>query len=152
MTDSSIERAGINWAEIDSIPDAYSALQAQGIEILTPDELVGIIGDGFVLIEDKDKLLGRPMLILEWANYQGDHGPFVTVRAMTNDGERIIFNDGSTGIRSQLDKIAKHRGVTPDWKERVSGGIAINGLRVSEYDYTDPNTGKVSKARTYYLA
>lgn len=110
-----------------------------------------VLGDGFALLnsEDKGLLVGRPMLLMEWGFYDGDYGSkFVGIRAVVQnrDGSmgKYIFNDGSTGILEQLAKYTLKTGRT--------GGLSVkNGLRVSEYDYTDEETGKTRKAQTYYL-
>ena len=94
---------------------------------------------------DKRDLLGVPFIIADFRFLTGDYGEdCVAVRAMTQDNVRIVFTDGSTGIRTQL----KHY---QQVKHRNGGIVCPNGLRVSEYEYTDPE-GKTKPAKTYYVA
>src|SRR5258705_6186656 len=62
------------------------------------------LGDGFEIIpkDDKIQFVKVPMILLSWGFGQGDHGEFVSIRAVTKDGRRVVINDGSTGIYAQL--------------------------------------------------
>jgi hypothetical protein len=92
---------------------------------------------------EKNTLVGKPFAIHEFTIRGGDYGEFVTVFAVTEDGQRIVFSDGSTGIAAQLLKLAK--------EENVMGGISVlKGLRVSNYTYKDEK-GVDKPAATYYL-
>ena len=120
------------------------------------------IGDGFALLsnEDKAKLIGVPLLLMEWRENMGDFGPFMSIRlvARNRDGSmaKYILNDGSTGIAEGLRQFTQRTGKT--------GGLALrNGLRVSEYTFCDvcqsaacsvPDLHAKNnhrKARTFYL-
>lgn len=96
------------------------------------------------VVQDKDLLIGVPMLIVETRfTISKQYGtPFVSVTAMLKTGEVIIFNDGSTGICKQLDGIE----VSPEKPLHVPGG-----LRRSDYDVEGPNKTMI-KASTYYLS
>lgn len=97
------------------------------------------------LVKDKDLLIGIPFLIVD-TNFtiSKQYGtPFVTVTAMLQTNEVVIFNDGSTGICKQLDGLD----ISPDNPLWVP-----NGLRVSrDYDTTDA-AGNNIKGTTYYLS
>jgi hypothetical protein len=105
------------------------------------------LGDGFSLVEDKSTLVGKPMILMEWAFRDGDFGTFVSVRAMVKEPNgaprKVIFNDGSTGIAEDLaDWSIKNNG-------RMGGMVVHKGLRVSEY--VKEIDGKRTPAKTYYL-
>lgn len=108
-------------------------------------------GSGFEVLDDKDKLLKTPFVILEFTFSQGEMGEFVSAPLVTEDGRKYILNDGSTGICKQLRDVRDRRlanGIFP-----AQQGVAVRkGLRVSSYKYTDPTTGKETPAKTYYLA
>jgi hypothetical protein len=104
------------------------------------------IGDGFAMIDDKGQLVGREMVLINWKFNESSYGdePFVFVRAMTRDGQRIMFVDGSTGIRDDLLEFSSRTG--------QFGSMHLHrGLRRSDYDYTDAESGKTTKATTFYL-
>lgn len=122
------------------------------------------LGDGFALLkeEDKRRLVGIPLLFLEWNFYPGDYGSmFVAIRmvARNKDGgvSKYIVNDGSTGIADQLAAYTKRTG--------KSGGLMVRqGFRVSEYTYCElcgavkcmsetvhRDSGAHKKAETYYV-
>lgn len=105
-------------------------------------------GLGFDLVEDKNDLIGKHFVILEYKFNAGKYAEdFVSMMIITKDGRKLILNDGSTGIREQMkmiDKTAQAEGAM----------VAINvrkGLRVSNYTYVD-DKGKETPASTFYLA
>lgn len=121
------------------------------------------LGDGFRVAseDDKRRLIGVPLLLLEWRWVDGDFGDYVSVAAIAqgDNGTKWIINDGSTGIREQVREI--------ETKYGVNGGVMVrNGLRVSDYN-TDLETGeplskkewieankankKTGKGHTFYL-
>lgn len=107
------------------------------------------IGSGFVLLSDKNKLVGEPFVILslnfiegDYRNDLGEKTYYVAARVVTKHGDRFVLIDGSAGIYIQLD----------DWHVRSgrSGGMVVSGgLRKSEYE-TEIN-GQMQPATTYYL-
>ena len=125
------------------------------------------LGEGFTVISsaDKKKLVGLPFFILGWRrNANGRNGEFVSVKILTRTDERVIFNDGSTGINKQLSDMEKDDAMEFSTNERgefvpAKPIICRKGLRVSEYDVedesgnkiTDPATGKVMTGRTFYI-
>ena len=147
---------------VQTVDDALELLRAQfgdQATVTIDDEL----GTGFALADDKmkDSLVGVPMLLLYWAFNQGDYRDadgnaqdFVTVALVTEDGRKIIVNDGSTGICAQLWELTDRSG-------RQNGLIVKRGLRKSEYriGVIDGRKGPVPKsfegptepASTFYL-
>ncbi len=103
------------------------------------------LGDGWELMptEGKAKLVGIPMVVLKWEQNSGRQGIFTTVHIITSDDRHLIINDGSTGIHKQLEDLTRkgeHRAL-----------VLPKGLRRSDYEYTDKETGKTSPASTFYL-
>lgn len=125
---------------INSFDDALNLTVAKfGTEIPQASEE---IGDGFTLLdkEEKDILIRRDMILLDWSFSKGDFGSdFVTIRCVTRDGGRYIVNDGGTGICEQLREYSERTG-------RYSALRVERGLRKSEYsnEYSE-------NAVTYYL-
>lgn len=110
-------------------------------------------GTGFKVV-DKDTLIGVEMILLEWRFSVGDYGKFASVAAITKHGEKVIFNDGSTGIREQLEMVTAQRNdkghPTPQAALYVE-----NGLTRSDYKAMLPDkSGELvpTPASTYYLA
>lgn len=99
------------------------------------------------LIKDKDKLLDVPFIIAGAQFYEGSKGPrgFVSVRAFKEDGTKIVFVDGGTGIRDQIESFITKNGPTA-----LIGKMCRNGLRKSDYFYVDGDP--TTAATTYYLA
>lgn len=143
------------YSNIDSMDAAIALLESKGITVV---EAADEIGDGFALIEDKNTLIGIPLLILSWNINAGDYSStFVSVRAIARFGRsedtKVVFNDGGTGIREQLDAYASK------YPDRPMGGIFVgHGLRKSEYGLDKDNMPvklgseeAVGKAATFYL-
>ncbi|ARK07692.1 hypothetical protein Toil_gp09 [Rhodococcus phage Toil] len=132
-------------AQIQSFDDAFALAQDRFVTIISSEEL----GDGFTLT-DKSELIGTEMLILAWRLQDKEDQtkkfgqPWVIVRAVTRDNRKVVFTDGSTGVRDQLIGIQS-------LSDRTGGIHALNGLRVSTYDYTD-NQGVTKEANTFYIA
>lgn len=104
--------------------------------ITTVDELE--LGNGFKLLgDDKDRLIGMPFVVLTYGFNEGDFGEFASVLLVTDRGDRIILNDGSTGVYEQLLDIMK----TTD---KMGGIFFPRGLRKSTYD-TCAECGKPRK-------
>lgn len=93
---------------------------------------------GYMIINDKRKLVGKGLMVLEYTFAPGDYGrESVYVRAVTDADTPIVFRDSSTGILKQLQN-AKPQ--APFYVPR--------GLRVSEYENQN-NPGQ--RAQTFYL-
>lgn len=148
---------------IQSWDDAIALAQAEYGTILNIHETE--LGDGFRVAseDDKRRLIGVPLFLLEWHWNDGDFGQFVSVAAIAQgengQATKWILNDGSTGIREQLADF--------ETKYNRNGGLNVrNGLRVSDYN-TDLETGeplskkdlidyvkagkKTGKGHTFYL-
>ena len=132
------------YRDIESWEDALSLLtQAYG----SVDVAEEIIGDGFAVLKDKRSVVGAPMLFINWKFVDGDQGEFAVIRAVANTVKgfrKLILTDGSTGIYDQLRKYSDRFG--------KFGGLAVrNGLRASDYEVQDEETGKMKSATTFYL-
>jgi hypothetical protein len=108
------------------------------------------IGSGFVQIDNKDRLVDTAFVILSFSINDGDFRDtegflqkFVSVRVVTRSNDKYWFTDGSTGIARQLRDYVEMGG-------RKAGLLVKNGLRKSEYTFTDSN-GNEQPATTYYL-
>jgi hypothetical protein len=129
-------------AGITSFDDAL----ALATETLGADNIVRAdeeIGDGFILLEKKDSLIGVPLMFLGWDFHMGDFGEFVSAKVVTKDGRKIILNDGSSGLYKQLAEYSAK-------KKRMGGLLVPNGLRKSDYEYEDEK-GEKRPATTYYI-
>lgn len=103
------------------------------------------LGTGFNLLKDKDRLVGKPFVVISFGFNEGDFdGYFTSLAVVTKDEKKYIVNDGSTGIRDQLMELARET-------RRFGGWLVPHGLRKSEYNYEDKETGKITPATTYYL-
>lgn len=141
-----------NLRGIDSLEDALALLDSQGIDI---HDAADEIGTGFTVLDDKNKLIGVPFLILAFDFHDSDKkredgqlAKFVSMTIVTKApilvGEELfrkfIVNDGGTGIYAQLDEWAV--------KANKRGGLLVRrGLRASNYDH--PAYGE---STTHYLA
>lgn len=152
-----VAKLATDWSEIDSVEAALAVIADSGI---TVENISDEVSDGFDLIDDKDVLCGLAMLVIGWRTNSGDFGEFVSVRAICKDGpwqgKRIIFNDGSTGIKTQLHNIESKRTAKGNPTNSLNEWIlapmhADKGLRRSDYTYTD-DKGESRPAKTYYFA
>lgn len=125
---------------IRSFDDALAAARAVDGDIL--DVADSELSTGFAVLDTngKARLVGVPFIVLDWRFANGEKGEFVSLSIVTKHNEKLIVNDGSTGIRDQMKRLGQPRTL----------GVR-HGLRVSEYDYTDQATGEISRAKTYYL-
>lgn len=119
--------------------DILKQLYDEG-EILSATEL----GDGWAVLNNKEKsrLVGVPLLVLSWTFNEGDNGEFASLQVLTNN-ERMIVNDGSTGIYQQLKALSENG--------EMRAVYAKHGLRESKYTYQDPKTGEEKPASTFYI-
>lgn len=104
--------------------------------------------DGGGTIVEKEDLEGVPFAIMTADFHDGDHGTFVSLCCMLkHSGELVIVNDGSTGIKAQVEEYLKEGGkIDPEHPFIVPGGT-----RVSRYTYEDKD-GKEKPAETWYLS
>ena len=133
---------------VESIPavdsmNAQEYLKCLDSEGITVEQFDG--GSEWELVGNKDVLLDRDIVIARLRFNDSDSGQFVSVCAYTvPDGEKVVFNDGGTGIYKQLMNYVRKHG-------RTTAIRCPKGLRVSRYPYTDEN-GKERQGATYYLA
>lgn len=156
---------------IESFDDAARLAAQEFGDIVSAHESTAL-GDGFRVASEDDKmrLIGVPLLLLEWSLRESEYGEgvYVSIKAIQRDesGRAIkwILNDGSTGIARDLQNFTLKTG--------RSGGLGVRkGLRVSEYPTNaikgHPDNGKplskaehrefikaghpVGKGRTFYL-
>ena len=92
-------------AEIQSFNDLSALFDAEGVTVDSLEDY----GTGFEVVESKDQLIGKPFIILEWRFNDGDYGVFVSALLVTEDNRKMILNDGSSGIRAQLESVTKRR-------------------------------------------
>lgn len=132
-------------ANITDFDSAMSALIDSGSVV----EQITDYGNGFSVVEDKRRLCGVPFLILEWKFNDSDMSdlPFASATIVTQSGEKLILNDGGSGIRDQLMRVAAKRGPGA----ALTGLLVPKGLAESNYMYTD-ESGKERPATTFYLS
>lgn len=120
--------------------------------------------DGLTLV-DKLTLIDVPFRItgLSFRTASTNSARLVEVDAERADGTTFSFNDSSTGVKEQLvsylGKIGKDHVVELDDEylafTEAEKLVVPDGLRVSEYEVPEKvngrNTGKMRKARTFYL-
>jgi hypothetical protein len=102
------------------------------------------LGDGFRVAseDDKSKLIGVPLLFMEWSFNSGDYSDFVSARVISQGDGTIgkwVINDGGTGIYAELKGYTEKTG-------KFGGLFCRNGLRVSRYTI-DSETGQALNKR-----
>lgn len=86
------------------------------------------IGDGFTMLDDKDKLINVPFVALQWRFTPGDFGKqYVIMRVVTESGDKYVITDGGTGLAQQMASFTERT-------KRTGGLLVKRGLRKSEYD------------------
>lgn len=147
---------------IGSFSDAIALGESAGY---TPEDFAESYGSGFRILEtaEKARLVGVPFYVLEWAFNLGDMGEFVSMAVVTEADEKLIVNDGSTGICQQMEAVTLTRTSRGQSYDEATHGLLVRGgLRRSDYDTVDgkpltriereqgvkPN----GKGTTYYLA
>lgn len=104
-----------------------------------------VLGDGVELV-DKDALVGVSMFLYDWSFQVGDKGQYVVVHAAKENGEKIVFVDGGTGICRQLLELTETRQASGF---RGAGGLLCRrGLRRSDYEANDERPA----GTTFYIA
>jgi hypothetical protein len=163
--DVSENESAVNSADNAGGPDAIEQFNDADLRSLTSfDDAIALIertygdvldaaeeiGTGFVKLENKNRLLGVPFVILNFTpsvgDFVDDNGQpqyFVAVRLMTSTGEKLWFTDGGTGIYRQLEDLHV--------RSNRNGGIYVReGLRVSQYKWVD-DKGNEQPGETFYL-
>lgn len=143
-------------ASIASIEDAVRILDSYDAAI----EDFSDYGTGFEIIENKDVLVGKPILIVEWRFQPSKEfgGEFVSALVVTKSGEKFVVNDGSTGIAAQLRAVTNRR-ADKGHPTPTKGLTVQKGLRKSSYEARDANGEKILNkdgspliGTTYYLS
>lgn len=142
-----------SWAGIQSAEELQRLLVERYGNIATGSELLG----NEFHVSEKESLVGVPLTVLEFnfresEDYQTtlDDGSIVNseyaiVRCVRMDNlEMVVFADGGVGIYKQLKDFSQRTG-------QMGGIFCKDGLTQSDYKYTDPVTGEISKATTFYL-
>lgn len=129
--------------------EALAILLAHGI---TPFDAADILADEWAPVA-KDNLVNVPFIVLDTKVSWGDFGPFYTVRAMTKEGRKIRFSDGSTGIYEQLELLKSKYGM-----KTAAGLRCEKGLVKSVYTRRDEegqpllnDRGVEEKGSTFYF-
>jgi hypothetical protein len=145
-----VKRENFETADLRSIStfeDALSLFKEQGVSI---EDATDAIGDGFEMLEDKEFLVKRPFLFVQWTFTHGDFGDdYMIARVVADDGGKYVITDGSTGLYRQVREYEESTGKT-------RGLLVKRGLRKSEYfldgkgQPSAEDTGN-GKGSTYYL-
>jgi hypothetical protein len=158
------EAAAIELAELKAQDDAVIAAinkEAGGIDFMAMEswesvaaqfggEVIVFEGSQFKVTDKKD-LIEVPFMIVDVRAYEGKWGLAVAVCILLENGEKLVFNDGSTGVKQQVLQTVLS-------KKRKSGIMCPNGLRKSEYTYQRPKGFDDAdgfediEATTYYIA
>ncbi len=120
-------------ASITSMRDAAQLLDAAGVTAESIDDY----GTGFRVV-DAAELVGMEFLILAWRFNPGAYGKsFVSFEAVTVRGDKVIINDGGTGICDQLMEVTRKR--TERKHPHPQAGLHVpRGIATSSYWY-DPD-------------
>jgi len=138
---------------LQNITGFESAMALLAQDYSEPDSLDNY-GSGFAILptDEKARLVSVPMIALQWVFNTGENGEFVSAHVVTKHGERLIINDGSTGIYRQLKDVTDRRLARGVDAVRAHNNLFIpHGLKRSEYSTTDA-AGKAIRGVTFYLA
>lgn len=145
----------------DFVPDSITEIEA----FFEKDGgLITFEGSPYTVIHKDELTIGqdgtpKPFVIINVRFYTSkQYGrDAVAVMALTADGRKVCFNDGSTGVFHQIKYAVQSKG--------RKGGFRCKGLRKSTYEWQekdfdtnpviDPKTGKPVppiQASTYYIA
>jgi hypothetical protein len=139
---------------ISTYEDAVRLLQDNGINLR---DAATEIGDGFLILENKDELIDKQFVILHATfgvgdyqrNQDGTPAEFCIMRVVSAAG-KFIVTDGGTGINRQLREYIQETGT-------ATGLVCSRGLRKSTYDTdasgqpTKDPALMTGKGTTYYL-
>lgn len=136
---------------LDTVEQVEAFLAANDIEVESLDDY----GSGFAVLDNKDSLIGKKFVCIGWQFRMSKQfgNAFVVAFIMTEDGDRHILVDGSTGINKQLREITDDR--ISRGRPNAQQGLAVpRGLKRSDYTTEITVNGKTSEieATTYYLA
>lgn len=145
-------------AGIKEYADVEALFKAAGVNVVK----VSDYGTGFEILDTKDKgrLVGVPFVIIEGYVNQGEQGDFVSLAVITKTGEKLIINDGSSGICAQFVMMVNQRTAKGDVNPHMGIGVE-NGLTESKYYYNEktqekrrvkPDGDEWKPASTFYLS
>ena len=152
MTTTSTEVAVRRWSDDElrnlNPNNLFDAITAKNVEVIDAQT---VLGTGFDVLDDKEKLIDVPFYIVDWHESEGDNGSFTSLLVLTQD-KKLVVNDGGSGIPNQIKTLAA-----------TSANAVIfvaKGLRKSVFYYNPDNVEEKSrdalpgfkKATTYYLA
>ena len=126
----------------------FNAIESKNLAVTSAAD---VLGTGFTVLDDKDKLVGVPFYIVDWHVSAGDNGEFMSLLILTQEA-KLVVNDGGSGIPAQIQELEPY----------ARDGIIFvpKGLRKSVFYYDPENVDNKSreqqpgyrKATTYYLA
>jgi len=119
----------------------------------TPDMFAEFdVLEGFNPI-DKATLIGKPFGITGVRFRENErHVKFAELEIVMLDGERLGFQDSSTGVAAQIAEYLTTKDIGAPLGEWMDTKLFVpRGLRDSVYDVIDAN-GRVKQAKTYYLS
>lgn len=145
LTPETVKAATATYKGIDFIPDTW-----EEVAEAFAGEIVVFEGSPWKVV-DKDTLIGVPFMICDvrvsWSTKFDN--PFVNILALTKENEKVVINDGSTGIMEQMLHMLNK-------SKRKAGIMCENGLRKSEYEVevydAFKDETKTIQAATYYIA
>lgn len=148
MAQAQVSKIAPDFTQLENAASVVEFFKSQGVEV---ERASDVLSDGFEAVDNKRELVGTNMALLSWTFSHSEKfdGEFVTVRAITTDNRKIRFSDGSSGIYAQLRELTDRR--EKDGHPYPQGALICNGLRVSDYMYTD-DKGKKTAASTFYIA
>lgn len=152
MVEQSVTSGTLTDADKRNISGFAAAMQlakqlaeSEGRELTLAEDL----GDGFVQIKSdaKARLVGKMFIIVDctFVMSKENKTEFARMHVVTSDDEKFIVSDGAVmGWYSQMKSHVVSHG-------KFIQLFAPKGLSVSDYEYTDPKTGEISKTPIYSL-
>lgn len=114
-------------------------------QVVAAAEVREELGELWTVCEDKQLLVGQPFVIVDYVFREGDYGDYCSLRVFTPTGQRLIVNDGSTGICEQMRRFSHG-------KRALEALYCPKGLSVSkDYHYTNDKGDKVKGQPIYRL-
>lgn len=137
-------------SNVQSFEDAVRLAQDLYGEIIPSYDL----GDGFTGLDDKDELVGVPFIVMGWGLGWSDFGDderFSILRVVTQDGRKLRFSDGGSGVHRTL--VERFQGDPINFTALMAlGGLSRGEYKPRNADGSDVLDGKgnvVNKAVTY---
>jgi hypothetical protein len=108
-----------------------------------------------ITVVDKDDLVGKLFRVTAVKQtFSTQRYPMAWVEGEFPDGTSFTFNDSSatSGVRAEVEEILASQDKAELLEEWVPlRFICPEGLRKSEYEKEDRNTGRMQKGRSYYF-